>query len=267
MAEYSYSLLEVSGPDEAGILVIAVKRPESKNALDTFVIEQIGECIDTAEKDPAVRALIFTGSGKVFGIGADIPEIIEQGLNLPKLQRMIDRGHRVFRQIEQSPLISVAAINGVFCLGGSLELALACHLRVASKKARLGLPEVSIGLTPGYGGTQRLSRLIGKGRAMEMILTAEPIRAADALAMGLINREVEAGDEVKEAKVLLGKILTNAPCSTRIAAKAITAGLEMPMEDALALERELFIEVRHTADAEEGLRSTQEKRKPVWKGQ
>lgn len=266
MTEYSYSLLEIDGPDDDGILTVAVNRPDAKNALDTAVIGQIGEVLQRAEADAAVRALVITATGKVFGIGADIPEILGQGDDQDQLKTMIEQGHRVFRALEQSTLPTCAAINGVFCLGGSLELALACTLRVASKKARLGLPEVTIGLTPGYGGTQRLARLIGKGRAMEMILTGEPIRAEEAARIGLINREVDGGDEVKEAKALLKKVLDNAPIAVRLAMRAISDGLDLPLDDALSLERETFVEVRATNDAAEGLASTQEKRKPTWKG-
>lgn len=260
---YTFPTLTVSAVDEAGIIIIGINRPNAKNALDTATIADLGRAVERADNDSAVKAIIITGEGKVFGIGADIPEIqaAESG---DGMRAMLENGHAVYDRIERCTKPVCAAINGVFCLGGSLELALACHFRVASKKTQMGLPEVKLGLIPGYGGTQRLPRLIGKGRALALILTGDTIRSTEALAIGLIH--AEADDVIAESKALLGRTLKNGPLAVAAAIRAVVEGVCGDFSTGSTLERQLFTAVRDSADAAEGLSAHGESRPPQFRG-
>ena len=192
-----------------GIATITVNRPDKLNALNSTVIGELGIAIEAAAQDPEVRAVILTGAGaKAFVAGADISEIADQG-PLDARSRSL-RGQAVFRRFEALRKPVLAAVNG-FCLGGGCELAMACHMRIASDTARFGQPEVKLGLGPGYGGTVRLPRLVGRGRAMELLLTGEMIDAQEAWRIGLVNRVVPAAVLLAEAEKLLKTILANGP--------------------------------------------------------
>lgn len=266
MSDYTFANLMVDHPDEDGILTIAINRPAAKNALDTATLQQLGECVDRARDDGAVKALVITGNGKTFGIGADIPEIVANA-SPEDTETMVRCGQAVLTKLERCGKPSCAAINGVFCLGGSLETAMACTFRVANKKARMGLPEITLGVIPGYGGTQRLPRLIGKARALEMILTGETVRAEEAKAIGLVHRICEPGESLSEAKALLKGVLAVAPLAVKAAIHAIHEGYDQDLDDGLRIEADQFKALRSSKDAAEGLNAQQEGRKPEFKGE
>jgi len=210
-----------------------------------------------------VHAVIFTGEGKAFVAGADIEEIA--GISDVFAGREFSLlGQEVFANIAAMPQVTIAAING-YALGGGLELALACDLRVASTKAKLGLPEVGLGLIPGFGGTQRLPRLIGVGRALDLILTGRHVPAEEALGLGLVNRVAE--DALAAAKELAAAVLKNGPVALSLAKEAVFRGLDVPLPEALEIEADLFGLVTRTRDFEEGTRAFLEKRKPEFKGE
>ena len=252
MVDLTFPTLQIDGPDEVGIVTVAIHRPEAKNALDSATVAAIGTLLDATRSDASVRALVFTGSGKVFGIGADLPEL-SRATDPAATRQVIEAGHRVFDLLAAFPKPTAAAINGVFALGGSFELALACTYRVASSRTRMGLPEIKLGLIPGYGGTQRLPRLVGASRALELILSGEPIRAEEALGMGLVQRVVEPGNEVAEAKALLGKVLAHSPDAVAAALQAVHAAMSLPMAAGLQEEQRLFLAARATEAAQRGI--------------
>lgn len=245
---------------EDSVLRMTINREHKLNALNVDTLQDIHDAIRAALDDAAVRGIIITGAGeKAFVAGADISEFAdfdeEQGAELAK------RGQdTVFDLIQHANKPIVAAING-FALGGGLELALACHIRVASLTAKLGLPEVSLGLIPGYGGTQRLTQLVGRGRALEMILTGDMITAEQAEAMGLINYVVEPDALLDKAKSLLARIAGRSPQAVAAAIKAVNAGLD-PKKDGYAVEIDEFGKRFGTADFKEGVDAFLSKRKP-----
>ncbi len=221
----SYANLRVETTD--GVAVVTVHRPEKLNALDDRTIEELGAAFDALAADASVRGVILTGAGdKAFVAGADIAEL--SGSTPVEGRDRALRGQRVFDRIETLGKPVVAAVNG-FALGGGCELAMACHVRVASENARLGTPEVKLGLMCGYAGTQRLPRLVGKGRALEMLLTGEMIDAQEALRVGLVNHVFPQESLLAEAEALLRKMLANGPLSLRLTLDAVNAGLEMPL--------------------------------------
>lgn len=247
---YETLLLEV---DEQGIAIVTINRPQKLNALNSQVLSEIEDVVTEINDREDISAAIVTGSGeKAFVAGADIAEL--QDLNAPRGTVAAERGQEVFAGIENSKKPFIAVVNG-YALGGGCELALACHIRIASEKAVFGLPEVSLGLIPGYGGTQRLTRLIGKGRAMEMILTGNPVKAEFALSMGLVNKVVPVGTELTVAKELLQSILAKAPLAVRNAIKAIQA-VELGKEEGYRSEAELFGNLCSTDDFKEGDRKS-----------
>jgi enoyl-CoA hydratase len=257
---YRNLLLEVT--DRVAILTI--HRPDKLNALDHATVEEIGAAAAQIATDEEVAALIITGSGpKAFVAGADIGELAK--LDPAAARRTSRRGQSVLNALEAMPKPVIAAVNG-FALGGGLELALACHLRVVAENAVLGLPEVSLGIIPGYGGTQRLARLIGPGRALDLILTGRKVKAAEALEMGLANRGVAAGEAVAAARELAGQILANGPLAVAFALQAVREGLESPQDQGQSLEAALFGLLAATADTREGLQAFLEKRRAEFKG-
>lgn len=247
-----------------GIGFITVNRPQKLNALNRLVLEELDSGFRSVAADDEVRAVIVTGAGeKAFVAGADINELAEQ---TPLSGReMAARGQRLFDFIENLGKPVVAAVNG-YALGGGCELAMACTLRVASENARFGQPEVKLGIVPGYGGSQRLARLVGKGRALELILTGEPITAEEAYRIGLVNQVTPAGKLLAAAEGLVRKILANAPLAVRFAIEAVNHGLEMTQAEGQFLEANLFSLCCATEDMKEGTRAFLEKRAPKFSG-
>jgi len=247
---------------EDGILTLTINRPEALNALNRNVIDALSAALEAAQDNPEVRVIVLTGSGdKAFVAGADIKEFADfdqaQGEDLAR------RGQRdLFDRVEQSRKPVVAAVNG-FALGGGLELAMAAHVRVASTNARMGLPEVSLGVIPGYGGTQRLAQIVGKGKAMEMVLTAGMIDAEAALACGLVNQVVEQEILLETAQAMAGKIAKNAPTALAAALDSVLAGYG---REGFGVEIQRFGQCFTTDDFKEGTTAFLEKRKPQFPG-
>ncbi len=247
-----------------GIARITVNRPDKLNALNATVIGELGDAAARLASSPEIQGAILTGAGpKAFVAGADIGELAEQDPVAGKARSL--EGQRVFRRFERSAKPVIAAVNG-FALGGGCELAMACHLRVASETAKFGQPEVKLGLPPGYGGTVRLPRLVGRGRALELLLTGAMIDAAEALRIGLVNRVVPADRLLPESEALLGTILENAPLAVAACIEAVDAGLGMPLDDALLLESQYFGLLSSTADMREGTAAFLARRKPGFTG-
>lgn len=241
-----------------------VSRPEKLNALNHRVMEELLDCFKALQRDPEVRAVILTGSGeKAFVAGADVGELATQTAVQAKETSLF--GQEVFSLIENLGKPVIAAING-FALGGGCELAMACTLRIAAETARLGQPEVKLGLIPGYGGSQRLPRLVGKCRAMELILTGEAVSAAEAHRMGLVNQVVPAAELLAAAEKLAQKIIVNAPLAIKFAMEAVNHGLEMSAAEGQFLEAFLFGLCCTTSDMREGTRAFLEKRPPKFEG-
>jgi len=243
---------------------LTINRPEKLNALDRQTIGEIDRTVHRAGADPEVGVLLITGMGeKAFVAGADIKELSTQtpieGTAYAKA------GQAAFSRLETLGKPSIAVING-YALGGGLELALACTLRIAAETARMGQPETGLALIPGYGGTQRLSRLVGRGRAMEMILTGDPIDAAEGLRIGLVNRVAPAAELNEVADAMAGKLLSRGPVALRYAMQAIHEGLQMSLDEGLSLEAVLFGLTCASEDMREGTRAFLEKRKPAFRG-
>ena len=245
------------------IATITVSRPEKLNALNDETITDLGRAIDEARTRDDVGAVLLTGAGRAFVAGADISELVNQTPAGAKALALA--GQAVFRRFETSPKPTVAAVNG-FALGGGCELAMACHIRVASESAKFGQPEVKLGLTPGYGGTQRLPRLVGRGRALQMLLTGEVIDAQEALRIGLVNAVLPAAELLPSATRLLQTVLAQAPTAVALCIDAVDRGLGMPLEDAVALEASYFGLCAATADMREGTSAFLEKRAPKFSG-
>ena len=257
---YESLLYEVTG----ALARITINRPDKLNALNGAVIAELDRAIGEIERDPAVGGVVLTGAGpKAFVAGADIGEIAAQGPVDGKARAL--EGQRVFRRLERCGKPVVAAVNG-FALGGGCELAMACHLRVASEGARFGQPEVKLGIGPGYGGTVRLPRLVGRGRALELLLTGAMIDAQEALRIGLVNRVVPAEQLLPESEQLLTAILANGPLAIRACLEAVDTGLDLGLDQALLLEANLFGLLSGTADMREGTAAFLAKRPPRFTG-
>ncbi len=243
---------------------VTLNRPEKLNALNNEVLEELEQIFADLEQDAKVGVVVLTGAGeKAFVAGADIAELRTLDTAGARVQAL--RGQAVYQRIESLPKPVIAAVNG-FALGGGCELALACHIRIASETARFGLPEVSLGLIPGYGGTQRLPRLVGKGVALDMILSGDMVPAADALRMGLVSRVVPAADLKAAATKLAKTILSRGPLALRSALACVNEGIEMPQDQGLQYEAALFGLLAATQDMQEGTGAFLEKRPAVFKG-
>jgi enoyl-CoA hydratase len=242
-----------------GIAVVMVNRPDKLNALNAATVRQLDEVLREVRADDAVRAVILTGSGdKAFVAGADIGELAKMGpIDGVQVSRA---GQDTFRLLERMPKPVIAAVNG-FALGGGLELALACHVRLASSRAKFGLPEVRLGIIPGYGGTVRLPRLVGRGRALELILTGEMIDAAEALRIGLINRVEEPEALLDAARGMARRMIANGPIAIALALEAVDRGMSTTIDDAQVLESRLFGLLASTEDMREGMEAFLQKRK------
>jgi enoyl-CoA hydratase len=247
-----------------GILTLTVNRPTKLNALNAATISELGQAIAQARQDATVRGILLTGSGeKAFVAGADIAELAQ--LSGPEAQAAAARGQAVFRAFETSPKPVVAAING-FALGGGCELAMACHIRVAAEHARFGQPEVNLGLLPGYGGTQRLVQLVGKGKALELLLTADQVKADEALRLGLANHVVPQAELLAFCRNLLLKILTKAPIALSLTIDCVNTYFDQGGEAGYAAEAAAFGQAFGTADFKEGTAAFLEKRPAVFTG-
>jgi enoyl-CoA hydratase len=241
-----------------GVLTITVNRPDKLNALNDQVIADLGHAVLEAATDDRVRGVILTGAGgKAFVAGADIGELASQSPMTAKERSLA--GQVVFRRFEALRKPVIAAVNG-FCLGGGCELAMACHLRIASESARFGQPEVKLGIGPGYGGTVRLPRLIGRGRATELLLTGAMIDAQEAWRLGLVNRVVPADRLLTETETLMRAIMSQGPQAVACVLEAVDAGLEMSRDEALLLEANHFGLLSSTPDMREGMQAFLEKR-------
>ncbi len=250
--------------DEHGVALITVHRPEKLNALSAAVIAELREAFEQIASDPAIRGAILTGAGeKAFVAGADINELAS--LSAVELRGYALRGQAAFRLLETCGKPSVAAVNG-FALGGGLELAMACTVRFASENARLGQPEVKLGIVPGYGGTQRLPRLVGRGRALEILLSGEPITAAEAYRIGLVNAVTPQAELLAHSRAWLEKVLANGPVAVALTMEAVDAGLDGALDAGLRFEAAAFGVSASTEDRREGTRAFLEKRRPVFAG-
>ena len=249
--------------DEA-VLVVTINRPKVLNALNAATLAELAQVLEEARTDDTIRALVVTGTGdRAFVAGADINELAVQ---TPVGGREHARsGQALFDQLERLGKPVVAAVNG-FALGGGCELAMACTIRLASDTAKFGQPEINLGLIPGYAGSQRLPRLVGRGRALQLLLTGEQISAEEAFRIGLVNRVVPAAQLVDEARALARALASKAPVAARYILEAVHGGLDMTFEDAEDYEATLFGLVSTTEDMREGTRAFLEKRKPEFKG-
>jgi enoyl-CoA hydratase len=258
----SYQNLVLAVADR--IATITVNRPDKLNALDDATIGELGRAIDEARSRDDVAGVLLTGAGRAFVAGADISELSTQSAFEAKERAR--RGQEVFRRFETSPKPVIAAING-FALGGGCELAMACHVRIASEAAKFGQPETKLGIVPGYGGTQRLPRLVGQGRALQLLLTGEIIDAGEAFRIGLVNRVVPAGELIAVATAMLRQMLDNGPHAVALCIEAVDRGLGMTLDDGLMLEANHFGLCASTSDMGEGMRAFLEKRPPRFTGQ
>jgi enoyl-CoA hydratase len=245
------------------IATITVNRPDKLNALNDRVIEELGLAIDAARADAGVGGVILTGAGRAFVAGADISELERHGAVSAKA--LAQRGQSVFRRFETSPKPTIAAVNG-FSLGGGCELAMSCHIRIASDAAKFGQPEVKLGLVPGYGGTQRLPRLVGRGRAMQLLMTGEMIDAQEAYRIGLVNKVVPGAELIGAATTMLQAILANGPLAVAHCIEVVDRGYDITLEEALTLEATAFGLLAATEDKREGTRAFLEKRAPGFTG-
>lgn len=248
---------------EDRVAIVTLRRPQALNALNQDALIELADVVEVIAQDPEVRVAIFTGEGRAFVAGADIGEIAALQ-DVFAAREFAILGQSVFNEIAALPLPTIAAING-YALGGGLKLALACDLRVASTKARLGLPEVGLGIIPGFGGTQRLPRLVGRGRALDLIFTGRHLSAEEALSLGLVNRVGE--DALETAKELAAVILRNGPVALALAKEAVGRGENLDLQEALEIEADLFGLACATQDMREGTRAFLEKRTPQFRGE
>ena len=250
--------------DREGVAFVTVNRPDKLNALNNSTIGELLHCFEAIAVDEQVRAVILTGSGdKAFVAGADISELAQQTSITARPLAL--RGQRLMNTVEACPKPVVAAVNG-YALGGGCELALAAHIRTASDNAQFGLPEVTLGIIPGYGGTQRLPRIVGKGRALELILTAQRVNAEEALRIGLVNKVFPQAQLLAETEKAVRRILGMGPVAVRFALDAVNHGSDMPLRDGLNFEATFFGLLAGTEDCREGMKAFLEKRPAKFAG-
>lgn len=257
---YSTLLLEVG---DKGIALVTINRPDKLNALNAELLGELSSCLADLQENESVHGVILTGAGtKAFVAGADISEFV--GLSPEAAEALSQRGQSIFQQIENLSKPVIAAVNG-FALGGGCELALACHIRIAAEGARFGQPEVNLGLIPGYGGTQRLPRLVGLGIATELLITGGMIPASRAYEIGLVNRVVRAEELLDTARVMMESILSKAPVAVSMILDAVKL-MHLPLSEGLKEEAKLFGQAFGTEDFKEGTQAFLEKRKPAFSG-
>lgn len=258
-----YKTLKVENYE--GVLTITLNRPESLNSLNFNILDELNEVIQGSYDNEEVRGIIITGAGeKAFAAGADIKEIAE--LNEVNARKFAEHGQEIFTRIEQSEKPIIAAING-FALGGGCELAMACHIRIATKNSQFGQPETNLGLIPGYGGTQRLTQLVGKGKALELMLTCDMINAEEAQKLGLVNHVAESHDQLMVLSLkMMKKILSKAPLATSMVINCVNAYFDSEV-DGYQTEANSFSNCTKSEDFQEGVAAFIEKRKPSFKGE
>lgn len=245
------------------VAILTVNRPDKLNALNDATMGELDRAIDDIRARDDIGGVILTGAMRAFVAGADIAELSHQSPLQAKARAAY--GQRVFRKFETSPKPVIAAVNG-FALGGGCELAMACHIRVASESAKFGQPEVKIGIGPGFGGTQRLPRLVGRGRALQLLLTGEMIDAQEALRIGLVNKVVPAADLMQTADAMMRQILANAPLALALVIEAVDFGSDRPLDDGLNLEANHFGLLSGTEDMTEGMAAFLGKRSAIFTG-
>ncbi|MBI1968137.1 MAG: enoyl-CoA hydratase/isomerase family protein [Gemmatimonadetes bacterium] len=247
-----------------GIAFVTINRPDKLNALNDQVMEDLRDAVERIATTPEIKGALITGAGaKAFIAGADIGDLAKQGPFDGKARSL--RGQAILRRLETCGKPVIAAVNG-FALGGGCELAMACHIRIASENAKFGQPEVKLGIIPGYAGTQRLPRLVGKGRALQLILTGEMIDAQEAYRIGLVNKIVPADQLLAESEKLLRGTLTQGPLAVRLAIEAVDQGLEMTLDEGSLFEANLFGLLASSQDMKEGLTAFLEKRPARFEG-
>jgi len=259
---YETLLLEI----DANVALLTLNRPSVLNALNTTLLHELDHAIQELAADPAIRAIILRGAGgKAFAAGADISELA--ALDPAQAEQQSLRTQQLFRRIETLPKPVLACIEG-YALGGGCELAMACTLRLANSSARLGQPEIKLGLIPGYGGSQRLPRLVGRGAALKLLLTGAVVDATEAYRIGLIDELVETGSDALLARALeLARLIASMPpLAVAATMEAVDHGAGLPLDQALALEARIFARLCSTDDKREGTRAFLEKRQPVWSG-
>ncbi|HEX76801.1 MAG TPA: enoyl-CoA hydratase/isomerase family protein [Dehalococcoidia bacterium] len=246
------------------IAYLTFNRPDVLNSINLQMIREFRDALENVGSDKGLRILIITGAGRAFQAGADIKYMT--GLSLLEFHEYNHSGMKNMDLLESLPQVSIAAVNG-YALGGGLEVALACDIRILSEKARVGVPEVKLGILPGAGGTQRLPRIVGKGRALEMITTGEMIDAQEAYRIGLANKVVPDGEVVKAAEEMAQKILANGPLAVIMAKDAVNVGKDLPQDQACEYAHKNITFLFSTQDAKEGLQAFVDKRAPIWKGE
>ena len=249
---------------ENRVAVLTVDHPPA-NAFNTQVVTELGDAFDELTANDEVKVIIITGAGQLFVAGADINEIFELKDKPEEAMAFIRLAQQTFLKIERSEKPVIAAMNGRFALGGGLELAMSCHIRIAEDGVRLGQPEINLGVIPGWGGTQRLPRIVGKGKALEMMLTGDHITAQEAYRIGLVNKVVPTGRVIKEATGLARRIISKSALPIAAIIEAVNEGLEKDLRSGLEVETRQFVGLRGSEDMEEGLKAFLEKRKPVFK--
>ena len=246
---------------EESFAVITLNRPPA-NAISEALIRELNDALASVEQDDSVRAVIITGSGdRIFCAGADLGSAFSGG----QVDAFIRFGNAVLRKIERFPKPVIAALNG-HALGGGCEIAMACHLRVLKESARMGQTESNLGIIPGFGGTQRMPRLIGRAKALEFMILGTQVPAAECLALGLVNKLTKDGETLNEAKALARQIARRPPLATRLIIEAVDDGLEAPIDQALEIETRAFLKTLRTEDAAEGIQAFFAKREPQFKG-
>lgn len=260
MGEYTNLLVGSSN----GIAVVTINRPKVLNALDNLTLKELDQLCDELAHNEAIKVVIITGSGdKAFAAGADIAQMLS--LSAVESRKFSKDGQAAFNKLENLPQPVLAAING-FALGGGCELAMACDIRLASSKAKFGQPEVSLGITAGFGGTQRLARLVGKGRAMELLYTGEIIDAQEAYRIGLVNKIAAPKKLMDAALAMAEKIMSCSPIAVQLSKAAVNEGMDADLQTGIAYEAEAFAVCFSTYDQKEGMAAFQEKRRPLFTG-